>query len=273
MIHASSVIESGAEIAPDAEVGPFCYVGPNVKIGSGCRLIHGVTILGRTRLGAKNIFHPYCVIGGDPQDFKYQGEDSETWIGDENTFRECVTVNKGTEIAGNKTVIGNKNYFMASSHVAHDSIIEDECLLVNQCLLAGHVKVETGAILSAFVGLHHFVTVGRYAFVGGATRVVQDVPPFMIVQGPTGEVRGVNSIGLRRRGFASGTINALREAHRILWRSGLPKPEALQQLEAKDDGVPEVRKLIEFVRASDQGRMGRALEETRPAPLVREKRG
>ncbi|MHC4605365.1 MAG: acyl-ACP--UDP-N-acetylglucosamine O-acyltransferase [Planctomycetota bacterium] len=266
--HPTSVIEKGAQIAPDAEIGPFCFVGPGVKIGSGCRLLRSVTVLGNTRIGSRNVFHPFCVIGGEPQDFKYRGEDSETVIGNDNVFRENVTVNKGTAVDENRTVIGDRNYFMACCHIAHDTIIEDECLLANQSLLSGHIHVQQGAIISGQTALHHFVTVGLHSFVGGCSRINQDVPPFMIVQGMDAEVHGVNTIGLRRRGFKPAAINALREAHRLIWRSGLPKTRALDQLETQSGSIAEIRTLIEFLRASDQGRLGRAREVNRPGPIV-----
>jgi UDP-N-acetylglucosamine acyltransferase len=267
-IHPSAVVEHGARIDPAADVGPFCIVGAGATLGPGSRLLHSVTVSGRTTIGARNVFHPYCVIGGDPQDLKFRGEDSVLVIGDDNVFREGATVNKGTLMGGNRTAIGNRNLVMATAHVAHDSIVEDDCILANASLLAGHVKVESHATISGWVAIHHFVTVGRHAVVSGCSRISQDVPPFMIVQGVQAEVRGVNSVGLRRRGFKPDVINALRKAHRVLWRSGLPKPEALVELERQDGIGPEVRTLIEFLRASDRGRMGRALESLRAAPVV-----
>ncbi len=269
-IHPSAVIEPGAVVDPSAEVGPFCLVGPHVRIGPGTRLLHSVTVLGRTTIGARNVIHPFSVVGGDPQDLKYRGEDSVTVVGDDNIFREGITVNKGTWLGGNKTVIGNRNYIMAGAHVAHDTVIEDQCILANAVMLAGHIRVESCAILSGMVAVHHFVTIGRFAFVGGVSRISQDCPPFMITQGFAAEVRGVNSVGLRRRGFKPETINALREAHRTIWRSGLPKPEALSEIEKRSGGIEEIRALVEFLRASDRGRMGRARESLRTTPLAPE---
>ncbi|HVR83589.1 MAG TPA: acyl-ACP--UDP-N-acetylglucosamine O-acyltransferase [Planctomycetota bacterium] len=265
-IHPSAIIEPGARIHASAEIGPFCVVGPKVSIGPGTKLIQSVTILGRTTLGARNVVHPFCVIGGDPQDLKFKGEDSTTSIGDENVIREGVTINKGTLTGGGQTVIGNRNMLMALAHVAHDCLIEDSCILANACLLAGHVRVESFAILSGWVVVHHFATVGQNAFIGGASRVNQDAPPFMILQGMSGEVRGVNSIGLKRRGIKPEAVNSLKEAYRIIWRSALPKPEALAEVEKVGGQYPEVRTLVEFLRASDQGHMGRRREHRRPAP-------
>lgn len=265
-IHPTAVIEPGARIHASAEIGPFCIIGPKVTIGPGTKLVHGVTVLGRTTLGARNTVHPYAVLGGDPQDLKYRGEDSVTVIGDENVIRESVTVNKGTLGGGGETVIGNRNYLMAAAHVAHDTLIGDHCIIANAVLLAGHIRVESHAILSGWVCVHHFVTIGQHAFIGGCSRVNQDAPPYMIVQGFQGEVRGVNAVGLKRRGFKPEAVNALRDAHRILWRSGLPKPEALAELERLHGPIPEIRTLMEFLQASDRGRMGRAREPGRGAP-------
>jgi UDP-N-acetylglucosamine acyltransferase len=241
-------------------------VGPKVSIGPGTRLIHSVTVTGRTTLGARNLVHPYTVIGGDPQDLKFKGEDSVTVVGDENVIREGVTINKGTQVGGGETVVGNRNLVMAAAHIAHDCIVEDGCILANACLLAGHVRVESRAIVSGWVAVHHFATIGQHAFVGGGSRVNQDAPPFMITQGVEGEVRGVNSIGLRRRGFKPEAVNALRDAVRLVWRSNLPKPEALAQLESTHGQIAEIRTLLEFLRASDGGHLGRRREHRRPPP-------
>jgi UDP-N-acetylglucosamine acyltransferase len=266
-IHPSALIEPGARIHASAEIGPFCIIGPKVSIGPGTKLIQSVTVTGRTTIGARNVIHPFCVIGGDPQDLKFKGEDSVTLIGDENVIREGVTINKGTLVGGGQTVIGNRNMIMATAHVAHDCVVEDHCILANSCLLAGHVRIESHAILSGWVVVHHFATVGQHAFIGGATRINQDAPPYMIIQGMSGEVRGVNSVGLKRRGMKPEAVNALREAHRTLWRSALPKPEALGEIEKTNGQYPEIRTLVEFMRASDLGHMGRRRESRRPAPL------
>jgi UDP-N-acetylglucosamine acyltransferase len=265
-IHPSAIVEPGARVHASAEIGPFCVIGPKVSIGPGTKLIQSVSVTGRTTIGARNMIHPFCVIGGDPQDLKFKGEDSATLIGDENVIREGVTINKGTLVGGGQTVIGNRNLIMATAHVAHDCVVEDNCILANSCLLAGHVRIESYAILSGWVCVHHFATVGQQAFIGGATRVNQDAPPFMIIQGMAGEVRGVNSVGLKRRGVKPETINALREAHRTLWRSALPKPEALAEIEKTNGEHAEIKTLIEFLRASDLGHMGRRRESRRPAP-------
>jgi UDP-N-acetylglucosamine acyltransferase len=259
-IHATALVEPGARVHASAEIGPFCIVGPKVSIGPGTKLLHSVTVTGRTAIGARNTIHPFAVLGGDPQDLKYRGEDSVTVIGDENVIREGVTVNKGTLGGGSETIIGNRNYIMAGAHVAHDTIIEDNCIIANCALLAGHIRVESFAILSGWVAVHHYVTIGQHAFIGGCSRINQDCPPYMISQGFEGEVWGVNSVGLKRRGIRPEAINALREAHRTVWRSGLPKPDAIAELARGDGQFPEIRTLMDFLQASDRGRMGRARE-------------
>jgi UDP-N-acetylglucosamine acyltransferase len=265
-IHPSAVVEPGARIHASAEIGPFCIVGPRVSIGPGTKLLHSVVVTGRTSIGARNVIHPFAVLGGDPQDLKYKGEDSVTVIGDENVIREHVTINKGTQGGGSETIIGHRNLIMATAHVAHDTVVENHCVIANAVLLAGHVRIESWVILSGWVCIHHFVTIGQHAFIGGASRINQDVPPFMITQGLAGEVKGVNSVGLRRRGFKPDAVNALRDAHRILWRSGLPKQDALAELARLYGEIPELRTLMEFLKASDFGRMGRAREPGRGAP-------
>jgi len=266
--HPTAIIEKGAEIDPTAEIGPWCRIGPRVRIGAGTVLQNGVTVGGRTTLGRNNAVHPYCVIGGDPQDLKYRGEDSETSIGDGNTLRECVTVNKGTDTGSGKTVIGNRNMIMACAHVAHDVEIEDQCILANAVLLAGHVRVEKHAIISGQVCISHFCTVGQHAFIGGASALNQDAPPYMISRDVPSKVAGVNTVGLRRRGFPPETINALRECHRILWRSDAPKPESMARVEQEFGEIPEVRVLLDFLRAADRGRLGRAREAFRTTPVA-----
>ena len=262
-IHPSAIVEPGARIHASAEIGPFCVVGPKVTIGPGTRLVQGVTIIGRTTIGARNLIHPGCVIGGDPQDLKFKGEDSTTVIGDENVIREGVTINKGTMSGGGQTVIGNRNMLMALAHVAHDCVVEDNCILANAVLLAGHVRIEDYVGMSAYVGLHHFVTVGRCAFVGGFSRISVDVPPFMVVAGVPLSIVSTNAVGLRRRGMSDATMLALREAHRLIWRSGLPKPEAVALIEQRYPKDPDIRYLLEFMKAIDGGKNGRARESRR----------
>ncbi len=270
MIHPTAIVENSERIAVDVTVGPFCVVGPHVSIGSGTILHNSVTVLGRTVIGKNNALHPYCVVGGDPQDLKFRGEDSETVIGDDNILRENCSINKGTTGGGGKTVIGNRNYIMACSHIAHDTVIEDHCIFANASLLAGHIKVENWAIVSGQVSVAHFATIGQHAFIGGGSAVNTDAPPYMILQGVHAKVLGVNSVGLRRRGFSAQSVNALRECYRILWRSGMPRSDSMAQVESKWGMIPEVRILIEFLRASERGRLGRGREAFRTTPIAPE---
>jgi UDP-N-acetylglucosamine acyltransferase len=257
-IHPSAIIETGARIHASAEIGPFCIVGPRVAIGPGTKLLHSVVVGGRTTIGARNVIHPYAVIGGDPQDPAYRGEDSITVLGDENVVRESVTINKGTQAGGRQTVVGNRNLIMACAHVAHDAVIEDNCILANNVLLDGHVRIESWAIVSGWVAVYRFVTIGQHAFIGGCSRAGEDIPPFMIHQGVPGEVKGVNSVGLKRRGFKPEAINALREAHKILWRSERPRKDALAEIDRVHGSIPEIRTLVDFLAAAERGRTGRA---------------
>lgn len=179
-----------------------------------------------------------------------------------------MTVNKGTDVGGGRTAIGDHCMIMACAHVAHDSIIEDSCIIANATLLGGHVTVEKHAIVSGQVCVSHFCTIGQHAFIGGASALNQDAPPFMISRDVPSKVVGVNTVGLRRRGFPLETINALRECNRILWRSGDPKPEAMARVEQEFGAVPEVQVLLGALRASDQGRLGRAREASRTTPVA-----
>ncbi|HTF58207.1 MAG TPA: acyl-ACP--UDP-N-acetylglucosamine O-acyltransferase, partial [Planctomycetota bacterium] len=244
--HPTAIVDPKARIGDDVEIGPFCVVGPDVAIGAGSVLMNHATVIGRTTLGKKNTVYPHAVLGGRPQDLKYRGEETEAVIGDGNVFREFVTVNIGTTHGGGVTRIGNNGLLMAGCHIAHDCELGDHVIIANNVLLAGHVKIEDYVGMSAYVGLHHFVTVGKHAFVGGFSRISVDVPPFMVVAGVPMTVVSPNAVGLRRRGMADGTLLALREAHRLMWRSGLPKPEAVALIEQRYPRDPEIRYLLDF---------------------------
>ena len=261
--HPTALVDPKAQVAEDVEIGPYSIVGPSATIGAGSVIMNHATIIGRTTIGKNNTVYPYAVLGGKPQDLKYRGEDTEVVIGDGNTFREFVTVNIGTAGGGGVTRVGNNGLFMAGCHVAHDCELGDHVVIANNVLLAGHVKIEDYVGMSAYVGLHHFVTVGRNAFVGGFSRISVDVPPFMVVAGVPLSVVSTNSVGLRRRGLPDATLLALREAHRLIWRSGLPKPEAITLIEQRYPKDPEIRYLLEFMRAIDRGKNGRAREQLR----------
>lgn len=261
-VHPSAIIEPGAQIDPGVLIGAYCVIGPEVSIGAGTVLENHVVIVGSTTVGRNNVIGHHAVIGGPPQLLKDLGPDTGIVIGDDNILRECVTVNTGTTKGGGPTRIGNHCLLMIAAHVAHDCILGDYVELINNVLLAGHIRVEDRAIISGGAALHHFVSVGTLAFVGGLSRIVQDVPPYMLVEGNPSRVRGVNVVGLRRAGVTEENISALKVAHRLLYRRNLSRNQALKRLEAQPL-TPEVRHLVDFLHATAQGKQGRAREVLR----------
>jgi UDP-N-acetylglucosamine acyltransferase len=265
-IHPTAIVAEGALLDPTVEVGPYCVVEGGARIGAGTRLLGHVTIRGRVTIGKNNTIHPYAVLGGEPQDFKYDGAATEVVIGDGNVIRESMTISRGTSHGDGRTVIGNGNYLMACSHVAHDCILGSHIVLANCALLAGHSRVEDHAYISGQVVVHQFATIGRHAFVTGGSRVPRDAPPYMMLHGGESEVKCVNATGLKRSGFAGDVINALKDAHRVIWSSGLPLPDAVAALKRMHNGhFQEVQYLIEFLLNSTKGKNGRAREAMRGA--------
>lgn len=266
--HPTAVVADGAKVGPDVEIGPYCVVGPRVKIGRGTRLLAHVVVDGCTTIGQHNTIYPFAAVGTAPQDLKYKGEDAELHIGDHNVIREAATINIGTGFGGGVTSIGSHGLFMATSHIAHDCRIGDHVIVSNTALVAGHVRIDDHAILSGGVLVHHFVSIGESAYIAGGTRVNFDVPPYMIAHGIRQTITAVNAVGLKRRGFDDDAISALKDAHRILWRSKLIRRDALAKVEEKHADVPQVRKLVAALRASAKGRNGRALEAHRKIAAV-----
>ena len=250
-------VDKKAQLADDVVVGPYAVVGPEVTIAAGTVVDGFVSITGNVTVGKNNRFHSHAVIGGPPQIIKDLGEDVGLIIGDHNVFREFVTVNTGTSKGGGPTRVGSHCYLMACSHVAHDCVLHDHVELVNNVLLGGHIHVRERAIIAGGAALHHFVTVGTLAFVGGLTRIVQDVPPYMIVEGHPSKVRGVNIVGLRRNGHDEKTVQRLKRAHRLVYRSHMTRMEALEEL-LKSEITPEIQCLADFVKAGVSGKQGRA---------------
>ena len=261
-IHPTAVVAKGAELGRDVVIGPHSVIGPKVKIGEGTVVGPQVVIDGVTTVGRENRFFGQANVGGDPQDLSYEDEPTELVMGDRNTVREFVTVNRGTIKGGGVTRVGNGCLFMACSHVAHDCEIGDGVLLGNNVLLAGHVAVEQGAIVNGAAAAHQFVTIGRNAYVGGLTRVIQDVPPFMILEGHPARVRKVNVIGLERAGIALDEIHALRRAFRRLFRGEEARAVALGELESEPGGTL-VRALVTALRRTELGLKGRYRETLR----------
>jgi len=257
-----AAVDPEAKIGKNVTIGPFCVIGPHVEIGEGCELMNNVTIQGVTHIGPLNVFYPNAIIGVTPQDLKYDGSPTQTLIGFGNVVRENVTVHRGTELGGGKTVIGNENLLMVGVHIAHDCVIGNRTIIGNQTQLAGHVAVQDNAVISALVGLHHFVTVGRNSYIGGLTPVRRDVPPFMKFDGDPNEVRGLNEEGLRRHGFSDDDIAALKEAYRQLFRN-TAITSGLDALEKQGITNPHVQYLCEFMRRSCASRFARSQESER----------
>jgi len=251
-IHPSAVVAPGARIPDSCTVGPFCTVGPQVVLGEGCNLISHVVLDGRTRVGARNTFYPFCSVGVAPQDLKYKGEPTETELGDDNTIRECVTVSRGTAGGGGITRLGSNNLLMAYAHVGHDSHIGSHCILANSATLAGHVTLEDYVTLGAFCPVHQHCVVGAHAFVGGGTIVTQDVLPFSLTSARReNKAFGINKIGLQRRGFSPERLQTLQKAFRFLLASKMNTSQAVEKLRRMEG--EDVALLIRFVERSERG--------------------
>lgn len=264
-----SDVHPEAKLASGVQIGPFCVVGPKVTIQEDTVLQSNVVLTGNTTLGQRNRVFPGCVIGGEPQDISYQDTDTQVIIGDDNIFREGVTVSKGAEKEDGCTRIGNGNMFMANSHVAHNCRIFDKVILVNGVLLGGHVHVQDGAIVSGNSVVHHFSTLGRLSFVSGGCRVPHDVPPFMLAAGndnPT--VKTVNLVGMRRAGISEEAIQCVRDAFRMLYRKRRKLEDVRAHFEDTLDGVLplELAELLQFVANQRAGKLGRAREAVRSQP-------
>lgn len=252
MIHPTAVVDSSAEIGEGTKIGPFCVVGPDVVIGANCTVHPHVTIVGPTKIGHENTFFPYGSIGQRSQDLKYAGEPTYLEIGNRNSFREFVTINRGTS-PGSKTVIGDDGNFLAYSHIAHDCTVGNHVIFSNNGTLAGHVIVEDHVVIGGLSGVHQFCRIGQHAITGGCTKIVQDVPPFMIADGNPAEVRGVNQVGLERRGFAPESIRALREAYRIIYRGNMNTKQAVENIRDQIASNDQIVALIEFIESSKRG--------------------
>jgi UDP-N-acetylglucosamine acyltransferase len=253
MIHPSAIIEDGARLAEDVEVGPFSIIGSRVEIGPGCRIGPHVVVTGSTRIGRNNRIFQFASIGEEPQDKKFAGEDSELIIGDNNTIREYVTINRGTADGGGVTRLGDDNWLMAYCHIAHDCQVGSHNIMANGATLAGHVTVGDWVIFAGYSGAHQFCRIGSHAFLGMYGGVGQDVPAYVMVSGQPPRPRGINSEGLKRRGFSNDQIRNIREAYRTLYRAGLKRDDALDQLEKRLSEQPELKLMIDSARASERG--------------------
>ena len=252
-VHPTALVHAQARIAADVAVGPYSVIGPQVEVGEGCWIGAHVVIDGRTRIGRRNrIFH-FASIGAPPQDKKYAGEDTAVEIGDGNTIREYVTINRGTALDAGATRLGSDNWVMAYVHFAHDCQIGSHTIFANACQLAGHVTVGDWAIFGATTLVHQFVHVGAHAFTGMGTYLPQDLPPFVTAAGNMARPFGINSEGLKRRGFSPEDIRGLKRAYRTLYRSGLPLEQARRELESQAAHCAAVRQILEFLARSKRG--------------------
>src|SRR3954466_2773957 len=253
MIHPTAIVDRGARLAGDVSVGPYSVIGPKVEVGEGTWIGAHVVLDGRLKIGRDNkIFH-FSSLGAPPQDKKYSDEDTAVEIGDGNTIREYVTINRGTTHDVGVTRVGNDNWIMAYVHFAHDCQIGNHTIFANACQLAGHVTVGDWAIFGATTLVHQFVHIGAHAFTGMGTYLPQDLPPFVTAAGNMARPYGVNSEGLKRRGFAPATIAALKRAYRTLYRSKLGLEEARAELERQAAQCPEVRNILEFLASTQRG--------------------
>lgn len=265
-IHPLASVDRRAELADDVVVGPFCVIGPDVKLGPGCVLDNHVTITGHTTLGARNRMYPYVALGCEPQDLGYTGATTYLQIGDDNTFREGVTIHRGAEKEDFLTRIDDRNTFMANAHVGHNCHIHNNVMIVNGVLLGGHCHVHDFSTISGNTVVHQFCSVGTMAFVSGSSRVTVDMPPYMLAAGSDRlDIHMVNLIGLQRRGVPDAAIKHLRQAHRLLFRMYRPVEEVQRQFQSDlGANVPkELTTLFKFILASHGGSNGRAREAIR----------
>lgn len=253
MIDPRAVIDPGARIGENVTVGPFSVIGPGVELGDGCWVGPHAVIQGPTRIGRDNRIFQFASIGEIPQDKKFHGENSSLEIGDGNAFREFVTVNRGTADGGGVTRIGDGNWVMAYCHIAHDCLIANHTVFSNNASLAGHVEVDDYAILGGFSLVHQFSRIGRHAFLAFGSHVDRDVPPFVMAAGQRATPRGVNTEGLRRHGFSRESIQAVKRAYKILYRSGLRLEQARESLMDQADGAPEVEAFAAFIAGTSRG--------------------
>jgi UDP-N-acetylglucosamine acyltransferase len=249
-IHPTAIIDPSATIDPSVEIGPYAVIGPHSMIGAGCS-IGAHAVIDRTHMGRNNRIFPGAYVGGAPQDLKFAGEETLLVMGDSNTVRECVTLNRGTQ-ATQKTVIGSECLFMAYSHVAHDCVIGNHVIFANSATLAGHIEVGDYTVFGGLTAVHQHSRIGRLCMIGGGAMIPKDVPPFCIAQGDRATLKGLNLFGLRRAKFSHETVRKIKEAYRIVFMSGLSLEEALSRIEGSNP-APEVTEMAFFIRSSKRG--------------------
>ena len=252
-LHSTALVDPSARLAADVVVGAYSVIGAEVEIAAGCKIGAHCVISGPTRIGRDNVIHSHATIGNDPQDKKYHGERTELLIGERNTFFEFTTISQGTSDGGGVTRIGDDNWIMAYVHIAHDCSVGNQCILANNASLAGHVTLEDWVILGGFSGIHQFCRVGAHAFIGMGSLVNADVPPFVMVADRYAEARGINSEGLKRRGFDSDRIAAIKRAYKAVFISGKPLADAKAELALSAASSDDVRQMLTFIEASTRG--------------------
>jgi len=255
LIDSRAIIDAGASLSENVKVGPFSVIGPDVEIGAGTVIDSHVVIQGPTSIGRNNHFHSFASVGGPPQDKKYKGEPTRLKIGDHNTFFECVTINRGTVQDRGETTIGNSNWIMAYVHIAHDCDIRNNVIMSNNATLAGHITVEDWAILGGFTKIHQFCRIGAHSFTGMNVDITRDIPPYVMVSGTPATPHGINSEGLRRRGFDNEQLRNIKQAYKVLYRSGFRLEEAILQLSEQASSQPEVKLMVDFLGMSKRSIM------------------
>ena len=253
MIHETAIISSSAELAAGVEVGPYSIIGDNVRIGENTKVGPHVVLEGPTTIGKGCTIFQFCSLGAIPQDLKFKDEYSELVIGDNNIFREYVTINRGTEGGGGKTVLGSNILLMACSHVAHDCCLGNNVIIANGSSLGGHISIQDNAIIGGLSGVHQFVRIGAYAMIGGLSGVSKDVPPFSLAVGQRARLQGLNLTGLRRNNFLPESISEIKKAYRILFKTGLTVDKAFEKIREEGLTSKEVQCIVDFIRNSKRG--------------------
>ena len=248
-IHATAVVEPGAEISEDVEIGPCAIIGKNVKIGKNTRVGGHSVIEGHVEIGENNYISHLVSIGAPPQDIGYKGEDTRVVIGSNNTIREYTTIHRATTKQDWVTTVGNDNYIMAYSHIAHDCVLGNNITMVNAATLGGHTSVGDYATLSSFIASHQFLRIGAYAFISGISGLPRDIPPYMMAAGQRAELHGLNLVGLRRNGFSREAITGLRKAYRIIWRESTVLKDGIKKVQEEMEPFPELDVLLDFLTA------------------------
>lgn len=252
-IHSTAIVHPKAKISPGVEIGPYAVVGEHVSIGRDTKIGSHVLIEGWTAIGERNTILPFSSIGTPPQDIGYRGDETYLIIGDDNVIRECATIHRATTKEDRKTTIGNKNFLMAYSHVAHDCKLGNNIIMANSVALGGHIVIGDHAILGGIVAVHQFVRIGAYSIIGGQSAVSQDIPPYVSAAGNRAQLYGLNLVGLKRKGFSDAAIGTLKKAYKIIFRSGLTQDEALNKAISEFPGSDEVKMLVDFIRTSKRG--------------------